>query len=694
MENNNNLPLISVVINNFNNFRYIEKGILSVINQTYPNLEIIIWDDCSTDKRVENIYKKYKSLDSRIKIYSNETNMHIFTSRIKSLDYVNGEYVAFLDGDDSYDFDFIRHMYHFLISNKADIAVCSFTYIIENEVFIDSRSQFNKLEYTKKDNIINYMFDNQAATYAQNLIWNKLYKTEIVKKAKIDIIDNGLENFRLYAGEDILMNLFIMKFANKLCIDEQYVGNLYRRTEPLELKPYEKKISYINNSHNLYQIIYDIFLKNNSDSESSNLFYNFKQTIINTFSQYLYLYKLDINVIDMDRIKNYLNITNDKDLVHIKNQIINNSNQWLIPFTLKYKSKINKIKLRILESKEIIFNLENGLFNIVYPNKVLKNKFIFFKNKVILDFLLLALFKNKKIKIYSNEESIFIDELKNELKKYSLYFSNIIFVNELNNNEININNFNFIIDENKIVNDYNLKKIWNNSKFKDLISKNNISKQKNEIIKKVFLISYLSLNSPINTIEKSIFRYSYEFFYLLFISLKIHFIKKEEINKSLSKNTKDLMLEIYLKKIHYKYDTFFNFLCNYIDQRSYVFIQKIKNIFLDTELESIKDILYNTFFDNLSFWYESKNVIPEYLYLTEYDKNIYIQKKWQNETNNKPIKKFSNYKISVYKLPFIREITYLVTNINIFNNEMYIFMRKHKFILKLFWILNKKKIKK
>ncbi|MBR4486403.1 glycosyltransferase family 2 protein [bacterium] len=45
------LSLITIIINNFNNERYIEKAILSAINQTYKNLQILIFDDHSTSKK-------------------------------------------------------------------------------------------------------------------------------------------------------------------------------------------------------------------------------------------------------------------------------------------------------------------------------------------------------------------------------------------------------------------------------------------------------------------------------------------------------------------------------------------------------------------------------------------------------------------------------------------------------------------
>ena len=60
-----NKPLVSIVINCYNSANYISRAINSVVNQTYTNWELIIWDDGSSDNTV-NIVKKFK--DERIQI--------------------------------------------------------------------------------------------------------------------------------------------------------------------------------------------------------------------------------------------------------------------------------------------------------------------------------------------------------------------------------------------------------------------------------------------------------------------------------------------------------------------------------------------------------------------------------------------------------------------------------------------------
>ena len=109
-------------------------------------------------------------MDERIEIKTNATNIQIFASRMKAIDYIKGEYVLFLDGDDYLDLDFVRHMYDFLIYKDADIVVCNFAFVIENSLYIEHKSKFKKLQYNKKDNLLNFLFETHAASYSQNLM--------------------------------------------------------------------------------------------------------------------------------------------------------------------------------------------------------------------------------------------------------------------------------------------------------------------------------------------------------------------------------------------------------------------------------------------------------------------------------------------------------------------------------------------
>ena len=89
--------LVSIVMPSYNSENYIKASIESVLNQTYPKWELLIVDDCSTDKTVE-IIKSFK--DERIKFFENDKNSGAAVSRNKALCEATGHWIAFLDSDD------------------------------------------------------------------------------------------------------------------------------------------------------------------------------------------------------------------------------------------------------------------------------------------------------------------------------------------------------------------------------------------------------------------------------------------------------------------------------------------------------------------------------------------------------------------------------------------------------------------
>lgn len=91
--------LVSIITPSYNCEEFIEETIKSVISQTYQNWELLITDDCSTD-RTQEIIKKYCALDKRIKLFILSKNSGAGIARNNSIDESSGKYMAFLDSDD------------------------------------------------------------------------------------------------------------------------------------------------------------------------------------------------------------------------------------------------------------------------------------------------------------------------------------------------------------------------------------------------------------------------------------------------------------------------------------------------------------------------------------------------------------------------------------------------------------------
>lgn len=96
----NNLPLVSVLMTAYNREVFIAEAIESVLASTYIDFELIIVDDGSKDATVK-IAQSYAKKDSRIKVYINEKNIGDYPNRNKAASFAKGEYLMFVDSDDT-----------------------------------------------------------------------------------------------------------------------------------------------------------------------------------------------------------------------------------------------------------------------------------------------------------------------------------------------------------------------------------------------------------------------------------------------------------------------------------------------------------------------------------------------------------------------------------------------------------------
>ena len=91
-------PVVSVIMPAYNGETYIAEAIESIQKQTYPNWELIIIEDCSTDRTL-SVIEGYLQ-DQRIKLFRNEYNLGIAASRNKAMELAGGKYIATQDDDD------------------------------------------------------------------------------------------------------------------------------------------------------------------------------------------------------------------------------------------------------------------------------------------------------------------------------------------------------------------------------------------------------------------------------------------------------------------------------------------------------------------------------------------------------------------------------------------------------------------
>ena len=130
-KDNKNEPLVSVIIPAYNAEKCVGYTLDTVINQTYKNLEIIIVNDCSTDKTLD-VLNEYAKKDKRIRVMSNDKNSGVAETRNNALKAATGEYIAFIDADDIWALEKIEKQLNFMLENDYKFTYTSYGFI-DNE---------------------------------------------------------------------------------------------------------------------------------------------------------------------------------------------------------------------------------------------------------------------------------------------------------------------------------------------------------------------------------------------------------------------------------------------------------------------------------------------------------------------------------------------------------------------------------
>lgn len=123
------MPEVSVIIPVYNNEKFIEKCIRSVMEQSFCDLEILVVNDGSTDGSAE-ILQKLAGEDGRIRLVS-QSNQGVAAARNCGLDMASGKYLTFVDGDDYIGKDYIEKLYDFSEKNHTEMLICGITYVEE-----------------------------------------------------------------------------------------------------------------------------------------------------------------------------------------------------------------------------------------------------------------------------------------------------------------------------------------------------------------------------------------------------------------------------------------------------------------------------------------------------------------------------------------------------------------------------------
>jgi len=173
------MPKISIVLTSFNHAEYIAESIESILNQTYGDFELIIWDDASADNSWE-IIQSYN--DSRIRSFRNDVRKIGTYGVNKAISEVaNGEYIAIHHSDDVWEIDRLEKQVPFLDSDDKLGAVFSRAQIIDgqgNPFTDESHFYYNIFNQPNRSRFewLRFFFDNgNALCHPSVLIRKRAY---------------------------------------------------------------------------------------------------------------------------------------------------------------------------------------------------------------------------------------------------------------------------------------------------------------------------------------------------------------------------------------------------------------------------------------------------------------------------------------------------------------------------------------
>ena len=194
----------SVIIPIYNVEDYLKDAIDSVINQSIgfsENIQLILVNDGSKDNS-ESICMKYKEKYPENIIYIKQENSGVSCARNTGIEYIDGKYVNFLDGDDKWNLDVFEKVWNFFENNDVKVVAC-------RKKFFEARDDYHVLDYVfEEDKVIDIFKDYQ---FIQLHAASTFFKSDIAKKYQFDV--------NLKYGEDA-------KYVTQIIIETERFGVL------------------------------------------------------------------------------------------------------------------------------------------------------------------------------------------------------------------------------------------------------------------------------------------------------------------------------------------------------------------------------------------------------------------------------------------------------------------------------------
>ena len=160
--------LVSIIVNCYNGEKYVSRCLKSIFSQTHKNFEIIFWDNLSTDKSQIEL-KKFK--DKRIRYFKSKKFLKLYEARNFAINKAKGDYIAFLDIDDTWEKKKLQLQLKKIINTNSD--VCFSNHFIKKKTTRIFKARLSS------ENIFNQILNENPIS-----ILTVMIKKDVFKKLK------------------------------------------------------------------------------------------------------------------------------------------------------------------------------------------------------------------------------------------------------------------------------------------------------------------------------------------------------------------------------------------------------------------------------------------------------------------------------------------------------------------------------
>lgn len=225
-------PLVSVIVPNYNHEKYLGQRLECIFNQTYPNFEVILLDDCSTDKSQEILLEYAKNQRVSHCIFNATNSGNTFIQWKKGIELAKGDYIWIAESDDFCELRFLEEVSKPLIENKeVALSYCQSNRVDENGLVTGSWKTHTDnldLELFSKDFVLDGNLFIEKYLIYKNVIPNA--SALIIRKKVLSMLETiNTDNELRYCGDWLLYFKIILNQKVSFC--HQNLNNFRRHTK-------------------------------------------------------------------------------------------------------------------------------------------------------------------------------------------------------------------------------------------------------------------------------------------------------------------------------------------------------------------------------------------------------------------------------------------------------------------------------